>query len=94
MNDAKSPGLLALLGRAPSEYQGLTRVDELFRSAEEFQVLFDLCPIGAYVIDATGVMVRFNDHATRLWGREPVLGDTDEKLCGSHLMLQELRWRQ
>ncbi len=86
MNDAKSQALFALLARAPGDYPSLTGVDELFRSAEEFQVLFDLCPIGAYVIDDTGVIVKFNDFATQLWGREPMLGDTDEKFCGSHQM--------
>ncbi|MGJ7501279.1 PAS domain S-box protein [Variovorax sp. ZT5P49] len=60
--------------------------NELYRSAEEFRVLFDLCPIATYVIDAAGVIVKFNDLATKLWGREPVLGDTDEKFCGSHQM--------
>jgi PAS domain S-box-containing protein len=80
MNDAKSPSP----GIAPPER--LSTGDELYRSAEEFQVLFDLCPIAAYVINAAGVIVKFNDRATRLWGREPVLGDTDEKFCGSHQM--------
>jgi len=84
MSDAKSPG--SWIARAPIESQGLSVEDELYRSAEEFQVLFDLCPIAAYVIDASGVIVKFNDLATRLWGREPVLGDTDEKFCGSHQM--------
>ncbi len=83
MNNAKS---LLRLAPAPNELHGFSNGDELERSAEEFRVLFDLCPIAAYVIDAAGVIVKFNDHATRLWGREPVLGDTDEKFCGSHQM--------
>lgn len=84
VNGAKSPS--PGIAPAPSELQGLRAGDDLYRSAEEFQVLFDLCPIAAYVINAAGVIVKFNDHATRLWGREPVLGDTDEKFCGSHQM--------
>ena len=84
MKNAKSLSLRIV--PAAIEFQGLSAKDELHRSAEEFQVLFDLCPIATYVIDAAGVIVKFNDHATRLWGREPVLGDTDEKFCGSHQM--------
>ena len=60
--------------------------DEIYRGAEEFRVLFDLCPIATYQIDASGVIVKFNDLATTLWGREPALGDTDEQFCGSHQM--------
>lgn len=73
-------------GTAPIEFQGASTQDELYRSTEQFRVLFDLLPIATYVIDAAGVIVRFNDLATKLWGREPVLGDTDEKFCGSHQM--------
>lgn len=85
MNDAKSPhpGIAPTPAEShPSQSAG----DELYRSAEEFRVLFDLCPIATYVIDASGVIVKFNALATKLWGREPVLGDTDEKFCGSHQM--------
>ena len=81
MNDARHKS-----GTAPafSEVQGVNTRDELYRSAEQFRTLFDLCPIATYLIDTTGVIVKFNDLATQLWGREPVLGDTDEKFCGSH----------
>lgn len=84
MNDATSAG--PGIAPAPIEFQGLSTRDELYRSAEQFRVLFDLCPIATYLIDASGVIVKFNDLATKLWGREPVLGDTDEKFCGSHQM--------
>ena len=84
MIGAKSPG--PGIAPAPAEFQGSSTVDEIYRSAEEFRVLFDLCPTATYLIDADGVIVKFNDLATKLWGREPVLGDTDEKFCGSHQM--------
>ena len=84
MNDANSPR--PGIAPAPIEFQGSSTGDEFYRSAEEFRVLFDLCPIATYLIDADGVIVKFNDIATKLWGREPVLGDTDEKFCGSHQM--------
>lgn len=84
MNDAKAPGVG--ISPAPIKFQGSSNIDEIYRSAEEFRVMFDLCPIATYLIDADGVIVKFNDLAARLWGREPVLGDTDEKFCGSHQM--------
>lgn len=84
MNDVQSPH--SGITPAPIEIQGLSTEDELLRSAEGFRVLLDLCPTATYFIDASGVIVKFNDLATKLWGREPVLGDTDEKFCGSHQM--------
>jgi signal transduction histidine kinase len=42
-------------------------------------------PMAAYVVRAPdGMIVWFNSHATELWGRTPVLGDTDERYCGAH----------
>ena len=32
---------------------------------------------------AAGVIQEFNRRAVELWGRAPVLGDTDERFCGS-----------
>ncbi len=60
--------------------------DSIQRSEEEFRTLFELSPVAVYCIDADGVVVKFNRHAAQLWGRAPVLGDTDEKFCGSHKM--------
>jgi PAS domain S-box-containing protein len=39
--------------------------------------------VAVYSCDAAGVIQKFNRHAAELWGREPALGDTDERMCGS-----------
>lgn len=31
-----------------------------------------------------GVIVWYNRHAPELWGRAPVIGDTEERFCGAH----------
>jgi PAS domain S-box-containing protein len=59
-------------------------VEEKLRESEErFRTLFELGPVAVYSCDASGVIQDFNGRATELWGREPVLGDTDERFCGS-----------
>jgi signal transduction histidine kinase len=57
--------------------------NELRESQERYRTLFDLCPAAVYSCDASGVIQNFNQHAADLWGREPALGDTDERFCGS-----------
>lgn len=47
--------------------------------------LIELLPMAAYIVRAPdGVIVWFNSHAVHLWGRTPVLGDTEERFCGAH----------
>src|SRR5476651_149018 len=48
-----------------------------------YRTLFDLCPVAVYSCDASGVIQEFNRHASKLWGREPAIGDTDGRFCGS-----------
>jgi len=57
-------------------------------SEERYRTLFNLSPMAVYSIDASGVIREFNRHAAELWGREPVLGDTDERFCGSFKMFR------
>ena len=52
-------------------------------SAEYYRIMFDLGPVAIYSIDTSGVIQTFNRRAAALWGREPKLGDTDERFCGS-----------
>jgi two-component system CheB/CheR fusion protein len=52
-------------------------------SEERYRTLYDLGPVAVYSCDAAGVIQRFNRRAVELWGREPELGDTDERFCGS-----------
>jgi PAS domain S-box-containing protein len=57
---------------------------EALRATEErFRALFDLGPTAAYSCDASGTIREFNRRAAELWGREPALGDADERFCGS-----------
>ena len=55
----------------------------LRESEERYRTLFDLGPFAVYSCDARGVIEMFNRRAVELWGREPALGDTDERFCGS-----------
>ena len=58
--------------------------DKALRESEaRYRVLFDMSPVAVYSIDASGVIQEFNRVAAELWGREPALGDTDERFCGS-----------
>ena len=55
----------------------------LHNGEDRYRVLFDMSPVAVYSIDASGVIQDFNRVAAELWGREPALGDTDERFCGS-----------
>lgn len=46
--------------------------------------LIENMPVAVYVCDADGVLVAYNKKASVLWGRAPVLGDTQQKFCGAH----------
>jgi PAS domain S-box-containing protein len=57
-------------------------------SEERYRFLFESSPAAVYSIDASGVIQEFNRCAAELWGRSPMLGDTDERFCGSHKMFR------
>src|SRR5258705_4794982 len=47
--------------------------------------LIELFPMAAYAVRAPdGVIVWFNSRASELWGRVPVVGDSDERFCGAY----------
>ncbi|HET9993936.1 MAG TPA: PAS domain S-box protein [Candidatus Acidoferrum sp.] len=47
--------------------------------------LIELFPMAAYAVRAPdGVIAWFNSRAAELWGRVPVVGDTDERFCGAY----------
>jgi signal transduction histidine kinase len=49
--------------------------------------LIALFPMAAYAVRAPdGVIVWFNSRAAELWGRVPVIGETDERFCGAHTL--------
>lgn len=61
---------------------------DLRESEERYRTLFDLVPVAVYTIDSAGVIQTFNRRAAELWGREPALGDTDERFCGSYKLFR------
>jgi PAS domain S-box-containing protein len=46
--------------------------------------LLDVLPVGVYVCDQTGLIVRYNRAAAELWGCAPQLGDPSVRYCGSY----------
>lgn len=60
----------------------------LLESEERYRTLFHLSPVAVYSINALGEIQEFNSRASELWGREPALGDTDQRFCGSFKMFR------
>jgi PAS domain-containing protein len=48
--------------------------------------LFDLLPVALYVCEPDGLIVYYNRHAAKLWGRSPRLLDATDRFCGSRRM--------
>jgi PAS domain S-box-containing protein len=46
--------------------------------------LLDLLPVGVYVCDLAGYIVRYNRAAADLWGCSPDIGDPSVRYCGSY----------
>jgi PAS domain S-box-containing protein len=46
--------------------------------------LLDLLPVGVYVCDGAGLIVRYNRAAAELWGCSPKIGDPTVRFCGSY----------
>lgn len=61
------------------------RAEAALRNSEErYRRLAELTPVAVYTCQAPeGEITYFNKHAAHLWGREPKVGDTDERFCGS-----------
>jgi signal transduction histidine kinase/ActR/RegA family two-component response regulator len=66
----RNPGALRLASSSP-------------RGIAEFRRLLDRLPAGAYMCDNDGLITYFNNHAVRVWGREPKLNDPEDRFCGS-----------
>jgi PAS domain S-box-containing protein len=45
--------------------------------------VLNMLPSAVYACDAAGLIVRFNARAAELWGRAPLVGDTEQRFCGS-----------
>jgi len=46
--------------------------------------LLDILPVGVYVCDRAGLIVRYNRAAAELWGCSPKIGDPTVRYCGSY----------
>ena len=58
------------------------RAEEILNESEErFRSLFVSAPMAVFVCDRDAVIQHYNEHAVKLWGREPTCGV--EKHCGS-----------
>jgi PAS domain-containing protein len=63
--------------------------DDVFHHLQALDQKSDILnhlPMAAYVVRADGVVVWYNSRAAELWGRKPVVGDTDERFCGAHTL--------
>jgi PAS domain S-box-containing protein len=49
--------------------------------------VLDLLPVGVLVCDRDGIIAGHNRAAAELWGHEPKLGDTIERICGAYRSL-------
>lgn len=49
------------------------------------QEAIDAIPVGIYVIELDGTLIKYNKAAISVWGRTPGL-DGSEKYCGSHIL--------
>src|SRR6266404_3594266 len=61
----------------------LQRTAALGESEQRFRRLVELMPVAVYVCDTSGIIQSYNTRAVELWGREPKLGDTAQRYCGS-----------
>ena len=60
----------------------------LHGSEERYHALFEMGPVAIYSCDASGVIRDFNRRAAELWGREPAVGDNNERFCGAYKMFR------
>ena len=46
--------------------------------------LLDILPAAIYVCDLSGVIIKYNEEAVKLWGKQPGANDQEKKFCGAH----------
>src|ERR1700734_909033 len=68
--------------RGPQSANSMAGRETLHGNAPDLINLLPMAPYGARAPD--GVITWFNSRAAELWGRVPVVGDTDERFCGAY----------
>ena len=71
VNDVGSSEKVVRLPSASSRW--LSYWDEQF---------LDALPIGVYICDRAGILLRYNQTAAEMWGQSPVIGDARQRYCG------------
>jgi signal transduction histidine kinase/CheY-like chemotaxis protein len=56
---------------------------DFYHGEKQFRRLLDALPAGAYLCDARGLIIYYNEHAVQLWGRAPKIRDPIDRFCGS-----------
>jgi PAS domain S-box-containing protein len=75
--------------QTPGEELMETPMSELqvyLQALEQKSDILSHLPMAAYVVQADGIVIWYNTQAAELWGREPAIGDTDERFCGAHTL--------
>jgi PAS domain S-box-containing protein len=84
------------MGTAQKLEHAVTRLAEPLEASSNLQTflddrivdlpdrLFELLPVGVYVCDRAGLIVRYNRAAAELWGCSPKVGDPALRYCGSY----------
>ena len=83
-------GAIAAVGGVAIDVTEQRRAIEALRESEaRYRRLAELLPVGVYTCRAPeGTITYYNKEATRIWGRTPAEGDTDERFCGSYRLFQ------
>jgi PAS domain S-box-containing protein len=80
---------LGFVGSVEDAHERKFAEDALQASEARYRTVLRLMPAGLYTIDApSGRITYFNEHAARIWGRTPRIGDTEERFCGSHKLFR------
>jgi PAS domain S-box-containing protein len=72
--------------RLQTEIEERRQAEQALRQSEQrVSSLMALMPVGVYMCEApSGIIRYYNRCAAELWGREPQIGDTDQKFCGAY----------
>jgi PAS domain S-box-containing protein len=73
-------------GESPDAFS--RRQQQQQRSDARYKALLNSDATGIYSCDGTGLITYYNKSAAELWGRQPTIGDTNERFCGSLMLFR------